>query len=112
MTPLTVSARNDLVMTQTTGSAETTLGPQSIGEALRMLRHRTRITRDDLARAAGASAGAISNYENDVSTPLAPTLRRIAHALAPLLGVPPAELWEQFGQIMDAHDPHHRNDNQ
>ncbi len=73
-----------------------------------MLRHRTRITRDDLSRAAGASAGAISNYENDVSTPLAPTLRRIAHALAPLLGVPPAELWEQLGQIMDAHDPHYR----
>ena len=75
-----------------------------------MLRHRARITRDDLARSAGASAGAISNYENDVSTPLAPTLRRVTHALAPLLGVAPAELWEQFGQIMDGQDAdHHRN---
>ena len=98
-------------MTQAATTTGTTLGPQTIGEALRMLRHRTRITRDDLARAAGASAGAISNYENDVSTPLAPTLRRIAHALAPLLGLPPAELWEQFGQIMDAQDSQHRNDN-
>lgn len=88
---------------------QTPLGPQTIGEALRMLRHRTRITRDELASIAGASAGAISNYENDVSTPLAPTLRRIAHALAPLLGVPSAELWEQLGQIMDVQDPQ-RND--
>ena len=98
------------MMTPLTDGSRTTLGPQSIGEALRMLRHRTRITRDDLARAACASAGAISNYENDVSTPLAPTLRRIARALAPLLGVPAAVLWEQFGEIMDAQDPHVRSD--
>ena len=100
------------MVTVSNEGTQTRLGPQTIGEALRMLRHRARVTRDVMAAAAGASAGAISNYENDVSTPLAPTLRRIAHALAPLLGVSPAELWEQLGQIMDAQDPHYRNDNQ
>ena len=67
-----------------------------------MLRHRSRQTRDQLATAAGVSAGAISNYENDVSTPPAPTLRRITAALATLLEVGPWELWEQLGKIMDA----------
>ena len=82
-------------------AAAVTLGPQSLGEALRMLRHRTRLNRDEMARSAGISAGAVSNYENDVSTPSAATLRRVAHALAPLLGCPPAELWEQLGEILD-----------
>ncbi len=84
------------------------LGPPSLGEALRMLRHRTRVSRDELAQAACCSAGAISNYENDVSTPSAATLRRVAHALAPLLEVPSAELWEQLGEILDLQDPDQR----
>jgi transcriptional regulator with XRE-family HTH domain len=79
-----------------------TIGPQSLGEALRLLRHRTRSSRDELARAAGVSAGAISNYENDVSTPPAPTLRRVARALADLMDVDLSVLWEQLGQILDA----------
>lgn len=78
------------------------LGPESLGEALRMLRHRTRTSRDQLASEANVSAGAISNYENDVSTPSAPTLRKVTHALAGLLGVEPGRLWEEFGRIMDA----------
>jgi transcriptional regulator with XRE-family HTH domain len=67
-----------------------------------MLRHRARQSRDHLAAATGSSAGAISNYENDVSVPPAPTLRRITQALATTLGIEPRELWEQFGRIMDA----------
>lgn len=78
------------------------IGPQSLGEALRLLRHRTRLSRDELARAAGVSAGAISNYENDVSTPPAPTLRRVARALANLMDVDLSVLWEQLGQVLDA----------
>lgn len=77
------------------------LGPQTLGEALRMLRHRSRRNRDQLAAAAGISAGAISNYENDVSTPSAPTLRKITVVLANLLVLEPWELWEQLGQVMD-----------
>jgi len=60
------------------------------------------LSRDELARAAGVSAGAISNYENDVSTPPAPTLRRVARALANLMDVDLSVLWEQLGQILDA----------
>ena len=67
-----------------------------------MLRHRARQSRDQLASAAGSSAGAISNYENDVSVPPAPTLRRITLALAAMLEVESRELWEQLGRIMDA----------
>ncbi len=81
---------------------EVHLAPSTLGEALRMLRHRARHSRDQLAAAAGSSAGAISNYENDVSVPPAPTLRRITLALAAMLGVESQNLWEQLGQIMDA----------
>lgn len=84
------------------GALEFTLGPLTLGEALRMLRHRARQNRDQVALASGTSAGAISNYENDVSVPPAPTLRRISLVLATMLDVDPRELWEQFGKVMDA----------
>lgn len=78
------------------------LGPQTLGEALRLLRHRAKVGRDHLARLVDISAGAISNYENDVSMPAASTLRRLVVALAGLLGCSPSELWDQMGQILDA----------
>ena len=77
------------------------LWPRSLGETLRLLRHRARISRDDLAVAAGASSGAISNYENDVSMPSALTLRRLCWALGDALGSPPQQLWEQIGVLLD-----------
>ena len=78
------------------------LTPQSLGEALRLLRNRVHLRRDELAQAASVSAGAVSNYENDVSVPSAFALRRIAKVLADALGVQPALLWEELGAIMDA----------
>lgn len=77
------------------------LGPASVGEGVRLLRHRARLTRDALAEAAGISAGAISNYENGVSSPAALTLRRLALAFAEALDADPVELWDQFGEILD-----------
>jgi transcriptional regulator with XRE-family HTH domain len=77
------------------------LTPLSLGESLRLLRHRAKIGRDQLAKLVGVSTGAISNYENDVSMPAASTLRRLSAAFGQLLGCPPAELWGQFGQILD-----------
>ena len=77
------------------------LGPNSVGEALRLLRHRARLTRDALAKQAGVSAGAISNYENDVSAPAAATLRRLALILAIAVDTDPGELWEQLGEVLD-----------
>src|SRR5438477_3790773 len=82
-------------------SRERQLGPNSIGEALRMLRHRARLSRDALAVAAGVSAGAISNYENDVSAPTAATLRRLAIVLGQAVDADPAELWDQIGEVLD-----------
>lgn len=78
------------------------LAPQSLGEALRLLRNRVHLRRDELAQAASVSAGAVSNYENDVSVPSAFALRRITNVLADALGVQPAVLWEQVGLILDA----------
>jgi len=85
-------------------SSPTVLGPQSLGEALRMLRHRARTSRDQLASDAGVSAGAISNYENDISVPPAPTLRRVCRVLAQALEWPPADLWAQMGALIDQFD--------
>ncbi len=85
--------------------ATVALGPKSLGEALRLLRHRSKISRDQLAAQAGVSAGAISNYENDVSVPPAPTLRRLCHALAAVLGCPTGLLWEQLGSLLDQFGP-------
>ena len=78
------------------------LGPDSIGEALRLLRHRARLSRDALAQHAGVSAGAISNYENDVSAPSAATLRRLTLVLGGVLGSDPVALWDEMGTILDA----------
>jgi len=78
------------------------LGPDSIGEALRLLRHRARLTRDALAQHAGVSAGAISNYENDVSAPSAATLRRLTLVIAAVLGSDPTALWVEMGAVLDA----------
>ncbi len=82
----------------------TGLWPQSLGETLRLLRHRARISRDDLAQRAGVSAGAISNYENDVSMPPALTLRRVCAALGIALGSPTAHLWDEIGLLLDRVD--------
>lgn len=75
--------------------------PVSLGEALRVLRQRSRYSRDQLAREAGVSGGAISNYENGVSVPPAPTLRQIARVLSSALGHDVASVWEQLGEILD-----------
>src|SRR5438270_10670093 len=83
-------------------SRERQLGPDSIGEALRLLRHRARLSRDALAQHAGVSAGAISNYENDVSAPAAATLRRLTLVLAAVLDNDPIALWDEMGAILDA----------
>jgi transcriptional regulator with XRE-family HTH domain len=82
----------------------TPLGPTSVGEALRLLRRRARLSRDELAGRARISAGAVSNYENDVSAPPAASLRRVVSVLAEALDIDRAELWEQFGQLCDAAD--------
>ena len=77
------------------------LGPQSAGEALRLLRYRARLSRDDLAALVGVSAGAISNYENDVSAPSAVTLRRMTTTFADLLRRDARDLWDEFGVVLD-----------
>ena len=79
------------------------LGPQSLGEALCLLRRRAGATRNALAAAAGLSGGALSTYENDASVPSAPALRRLTRALADCLEVDVAELWAAFGDLLDDH---------
>lgn len=85
------------------GSAKTDgiLLPRTLGEALKLLQHRAEINRDDLAREAGVSTGAVSNYLNDASVPSAATLRRIAAVLARRLGEEPDRVWSELGQLLD-----------
>ena len=78
------------------------IGPSTLGEALRLLRHRGRMSRDELARRAGVSSGAISNYENDISMPAAPTLRRLVVVIGEETGQRRADLSEQLGALFDA----------
>lgn len=82
-------------------SSPASLEPATLGEALRLLRHRAGLSRDDLAALASVSSGAVSNYENDVSAPSAAALRRISGALASALGVAPAPLWHELGAVID-----------
>lgn len=77
------------------------LGPQSLGEALCLLRRRAGMNRNHLAAAAGLSSGALANYENDASAPSAAALRRLTRMLAECLDCDVAELWEQFGTLLE-----------
>lgn len=76
--------------------------PESVGEMLRLLRHRARLNRESLAELAAVSTGAVSNYENDVTAPQAATLRRIIRALAAELDRDPEDLWLSVGTLLDA----------
>jgi transcriptional regulator with XRE-family HTH domain len=89
------------VIDLTDGSADVGLGPESVGEALRLLRQRARLSRDELASRVGVSAGAISNYENDVSAPSAAILRKLTLSFGELLDRDPGQLWEQLGTLLD-----------
>ncbi|MFZ6005554.1 MAG: helix-turn-helix domain-containing protein [Actinomycetota bacterium] len=75
--------------------------PSTLGEALRLLRHRASLSRDDLAAIAELSAGAVSNYENDVSAPSATALRRLTSALAAAAEQDVEVLWAQLGAVLD-----------
>ncbi len=84
-----------------TQNASLALVANSLGGLLRQLRHDADTSRDVLAKNAGVSTGAISNYENDVSIPPAPVLRRICCALADPLGRTGAGLWADLGEVLD-----------
>jgi transcriptional regulator with XRE-family HTH domain len=66
-----------------------------------MLRRRARCTRNELAAQAGLSAGALSSYENDASSPSAAALRRLTTAIATRLDCDVSEVWESLGQLLD-----------
>ena len=80
------------------------LRPISLGEALRLLQVRTKLSRDELARMTGLSQGTISNYLANRSIPQAHVLRRLVRVLAQLLGEDPEALWAELGSVLDATD--------
>lgn len=53
----------------------------SIGSRIKELREQKNISRNDFATIIGVTVGAISNYENDVSSPKEPILFKIIEAL-------------------------------
>ncbi|MCU1451590.1 MAG: hypothetical protein JWP02_3760 [Acidimicrobiales bacterium] len=86
------------------GSTQPGFRPTALGEALRLLRYRTHLTRDALAERTGVAAGRIANYENDVSLPPAPDLRRLTRAFAEELDRDRGELWDDLGTLLDEQD--------
>lgn len=91
-------------MSPAAGIRPATLEPATLGEALRLLRHRAALSRDSLASVAALSSGAVSNYENDVSSPSAAALRRLTHALADAVEQDVEALWTQLGALLDESD--------
>ena len=81
---------------------QTGLSPETLGEALCLLRRRAGISRNDLAAASGISGGALSTYENDASMPSAAVLRRLTRALADCLELDVMDLWGPFGLLLDS----------
>lgn len=53
----------------------------SIGSRIKELRERNGLSRSELATVLGVTVGAISNYENDVSSPKEPILFKIIESL-------------------------------
>ena len=53
----------------------------SIGSRIKELRENKNISRNDFATMIGVTVGAISNYENDVSSPKEPILFKIIETL-------------------------------
>ena len=53
----------------------------SIGSRIKELRERNGLSRNELATMLGVTVGAISNYENDVSSPKEPILFKIIEGL-------------------------------
>ena len=47
------------------------------------------------------SAGAVSNYENDVSAVPATNLRMLIRVLAAELDIDHAAVWQEFGELLD-----------
>jgi transcriptional regulator with XRE-family HTH domain len=78
----------------------TIVTPHTLGEALRLLKGRSGLSRDELAAKVGLSSGALSSYLSDVRTPSAPVLRSLATVLAEHLRVDPMHLWAEFGVLL------------
>jgi transcriptional regulator with XRE-family HTH domain len=79
----------------------TTTNARSVGEALTLLRHRAKLTRDQLADQADVAKGTLSRYENDLTLkPDVRTLRRIAHVLATATGDDDAQVWHDLGDLI------------
>src|SRR6266571_5203063 len=77
------------------------IAPQSLGEAIRLLQFRARLTREELASLAGISPASMTNYLYGLSSPSVAVFRRIAAVLAERLGVNPARLWMDLGALLE-----------
>lgn len=64
----------------------------SIGSRIKIARREKKLTQEQLARQCGVTKGAISNYENDVSTPDVEKLSAIMECL----GVDPNYIYQDF----------------
>lgn len=77
------------------------LRAHTLGEALKLLLHRTRLKQDVFAQLAGVSPASASAYLNDTAVPSATTLRTMTKILADRLDVPADRLWNELGELLE-----------
>ncbi len=77
------------------------LTAETLGEALRLLLHRSSLRQDSLAKELQISSGSVSAYLNDTAVPPAPLLRAMANVFANKLGIAPDAIWTEFGKVVD-----------
>ena len=80
------------------------LEPQSVPQALRLLRSQADLSRDRAAELADVDPRTLSRYESPDAVRIdVVTLRRLIVAYAEQLAIPPEALWRELGDLLDAH---------
>jgi transcriptional regulator with XRE-family HTH domain len=79
--------------------------PKTLGEAIRVLQDRARMSREQLARGCGVSPASITNYLTGNTSPPAAVLRRLSNVLAEGLSIDPIQLWVELGALVDVSPP-------
>lgn len=82
-----------------------TFAAETVGEALRLMRGRAGLTRDEVAARAGLATGTVSRYEGDVTVrPEVAAVRRMLDVMADELEADPDVLWAAFQRWLLARD--------
>lgn len=88
-------------MSQSYGGVPVELAARTVGEALILLRHRARLSRDQVADMAEVAGGTLSRLEKDVGQSSAGILREVVKVLAGATNADYEALWAEIGRLLD-----------